>query len=185
MKKTIKVENPGTKSIIREIECDSLSEINKKVDCCSQQFKNMQSLKFADRVEILKKISNIIDNNIESLADSLVEEVGKTKEEARNELRASKKVYEWFANQVLPEIIIPSTSKKVTVIRKPYGVIGLIIPWSFPMAVLAWKMAPSILNGNTVIIKSSPLAPLTTDKFVDIINSILPFGVVNHIKGYR
>jgi len=181
----IKVENPGTKKIVCEIKCDSLSEINRKIDQCHQQFEQMQSLTSCERIAILRTISSVIEKNIEVLADSLVEEVGKTKEEAKNELRASKKVYDWFANQTIPETVLTNTAKEVTVIRKPYGVIGLVIPWSFPMAVLAWKLAPSILHGNTAIIKSSPLAPLTIDKFINLISSVIPLNLVNHVKGYE
>jgi acyl-CoA reductase-like NAD-dependent aldehyde dehydrogenase len=114
----------------------------------------------------------------------LTQEQGKPLAQAGMEAYGSAIWFDHFANLVLePEVLEDGEQKRVTVLRKPHGVVAAITPWNFPVILLAWKLAPALLAGNTVVAKPSPFTPLASLLLADILREVLPPGVLNMITG--
>jgi acyl-CoA reductase-like NAD-dependent aldehyde dehydrogenase len=91
---------------------------------------------------------------------------------------------QYFANlEITPEVIQDDESALVQVVQRPLGVIAAITPWNFPLLLAFWKIAPALLAGNTVVIKPSPFTPLSTLKVAELLQSVLPPGVLNAVSG--
>jgi alpha-ketoglutaric semialdehyde dehydrogenase len=140
------------------------------------------------RHDILKAASDEILRRREEIGRQLAREEGKTLADGIAETTRAGQIFAFFAGEVLRLAgeSIPSVRPgiEVTMTREPVGVVGIITPWNFPIAIPAWKMAPAIAYGNTVVIKPADLVPGSTWTLVDILSrSGLPKGVVNLVMG--
>jgi aldehyde dehydrogenase (NAD+) len=140
------------------------------------------------RGNYLFKVAEILDRKFEQLAEEMTREEGKTLPEAKGEVRRSINIFRYFAGEGsrFNGILVPSERERVHMfaLRKPVGVVGLITPWNFPSAIPAWKLAPALICGNTVILKPASLAPLSSWRIVEACHEAgIPKGVVNFIAG--
>jgi aldehyde dehydrogenase (NAD+) len=140
------------------------------------------------RYEILKKASDEILARKEELGRLLAREEGKTLAEAIMECARAGQIFAFFAGEALRIAgeLIPSVRPGVEVMmqREPLGVVGLITPWNFPIAIPAWKIAPAIAFGNTVVFKPADLVPGCAWALADILaRAGLPDGVLNLVMG--
>lgn len=140
------------------------------------------------RHDILKKASDEILARREELGRQLSREEGKTLAEGIGETVRAGQIFDFFAGECLRLTgeIVPSVRPgiDVTMTREPVGVVGIITPWNFPIAIPAWKMAPALCYGNTVVIKPADLVPASTWSLVDIlVRAGLPKGVLNLVMG--
>jgi aldehyde dehydrogenase (NAD+) len=140
------------------------------------------------RGNLLYKAADILDKNFESIAAEMTREEGKTLPEAKGEVRRSINIFRYFAGEGsrLPGMIVPSERDRVHMfaLRKPIGVVGLITPWNFPSAIPAWKLAPALICGNTVVLKPASAAPLSAWRIVEALHIAgVPRGVVNFVAG--
>ena len=141
-----------------------------------------------ERHAILRKTSDEILARKEELGRLLAREEGKTLPEAIGETMRAAQIFDFFANEalrlageVLPSVR-PNISVEVT--REPVGVVGIITPWNFPIAIPAWKIAPALCYGNTVVFKPADLVPGCAHAIVDILHRAgLPKGVLNLVMG--
>jgi acyl-CoA reductase-like NAD-dependent aldehyde dehydrogenase len=141
-----------------------------------------------ERHAILSKTSQEILARKAELGELLSREEGKTLPEGIGEVTRAAQIFDFFAGEVLrlSGEVLPSVRPGVGVeiTREPIGVIGIITPWNFPIAIPAWKMAPALAYGNTVVIKPADLVPGSTWAIVDIlVRAGLPKGVVNLVMG--
>ncbi|MGV8834387.1 MAG: aldehyde dehydrogenase family protein [Devosia sp.] len=141
-----------------------------------------------ERHAILSKTAQEILARKAELGELLSREEGKTLPEAIGEVTRAAQIFDFFAGEVLRLAgeVLPSVRPGVGVeiTREPIGVIGIITPWNFPIAIPTWKMAPAIAYGNTVVIKPADLVPGSTWAIVDIMHRAgLPHGVVNLVMG--
>ena len=141
-----------------------------------------------ERHAILSKTSQEILARKAELGELLSREEGKTLPEGIGEVTRAAQIFDFFAGEVLRLAgeVLPSVRPGVGVeiTREPIGVIGIITPWNFPIAIPTWKMAPAIAYGNTVVIKPADLVPGSTWAIVDIMQRAgLPNGVVNLVMG--
>jgi acyl-CoA reductase-like NAD-dependent aldehyde dehydrogenase len=141
-----------------------------------------------ERHAILSKTAQEILARKAELGELLSREEGKTLPEAIGEVTRAAQIFDFFAGEVLRLAgeVLPSVRPGVGVeiTREPIGVIGIITPWNFPIAIPTWKMAPAIAYGNTVVIKPADLVPGSTWAIVDILHRAgLPHGVVNLVMG--
>ena len=118
----------------------------------------------------------------------MTREEGKTLPEANGEVRRSINIFRYFAGEGsrMPGMLVPSERDRVHMfaIRKPIGVVGLITPWNFPSAIPAWKLAPALICGNTVVLKPASAAPLSAWRIVEALHEAgIPKGVVNFVAG--
>ena len=141
-----------------------------------------------ERHAILSKTSQEILARKQELGELLSREEGKTLAEGIDEVTRAAQIFDFFAGETLRLAgeILPSARPGLTVeiTREPVGVIGIITPWNFPIAIPAWKIAPALAYGNTVVIKPADLVPGSAWAIVDIlVRAGLPKGVLNLVMG--
>ncbi|WP_347110074.1 aldehyde dehydrogenase family protein [Paenarthrobacter sp. S56] len=140
------------------------------------------------RGAILIAAGNLLIERQSAIAEDLVREEGKTLAEAKGEVKRASDVLRFFGSlgwaatgEVLPSGL-PDTT--ITTRREPLGVVGLITPWNFPIAIPAWKTAPALISGNTVVIKPAELTPLSATHLARALQDAgLPAGVFNVVHG--
>ena len=140
------------------------------------------------RGAILFRAADILDRKFEQVAADMTREDGKTLPEAKGEVRRSINILRYFAGEGarMPGMLVPSERDRVHMFaqRKPVGVVGLITPWNFPSAIPAWKLAPALVCGNTVVLKPASAAPLSAWRIVEALHEAgIPKGVVNFVAG--
>ncbi len=140
------------------------------------------------RGAILFKAADILEQQFDQLGAEMTREEGKTVPEAKGEVRRAINIFRYFGGEGsrLNGILTPSERDRVHTfaIRKAVGVVGLITPWNFPIAIPAWKLAPALICGNTVILKPASASPLMAWRLVEALHKAgIPKGVVNFVAG--
>ena len=140
------------------------------------------------RGEYLFKAAEILESRLAKLGEEMTREEGKTLPEAKGEVKRAINIFRYFGGEGARAFSyqIPSERENVFcyTLRKPLGVVGLITPWNFPSAIPAWKMAPALVAGNTVVIKPASLAPLSAYRLVESLHEAgIPAGVLNYVTG--
>jgi alpha-ketoglutaric semialdehyde dehydrogenase len=140
------------------------------------------------RAEVLDRAGTEVMARADELGDLLAREEGKTYPEARGEVVRAAQILKYFAGVALQphgqalDSVRPGI--EVTVTREPVGVVSVITPWNFPIAIPAWKIAPALAFGNTVVFKPADLVPASAWELVDILDRAgLPAGVLNLVLG--
>ena len=136
----------------------------------------------------LYKVADLIDQRFEQIAKEMTLEEGKTLPESKGEVRRAINIFRYFGGEGsrFAGVLAPSERDRVQMfaIRKAIGVVGLITPWNFPSAIPAWKLAPALLCGNTVVLKPASAAPLSAWRIVQACHDAgIPKGVVNLVCG--
>jgi aldehyde dehydrogenase (NAD+) len=140
------------------------------------------------RGEILFRAAQLLETRGESVARDMTREEGKTLPEARGEVARAVNILRYFGGEGarLAGQFAPSERTRVVIhtIRQPLGVVGLITPWNFPIAIPAWKTAPALVGGNAVVLKPSDLAPLCALRLVEALDEAgVTKGAVNVVTG--
>src|SRR5439155_5181824 len=140
------------------------------------------------RGNLLYKAADILDRKFDQLGADMTREEGKTLPEAKGEVRRAINILRYFGGEGsrMPGMMVPSERDRVHMfaIRKPLGVVGLITPWNFPSAIPAWKLAPALVCGNTVVLKPASASPLSAWRIVEALHEAgIPKGVVNFVAG--
>lgn len=140
------------------------------------------------RGALLYKAADLLERRFDEISAEMTREEGKTLPEAKGEVRRSINIFRYFAGEGsrLGGIVAPSERERVHMfaIRKPVGVCGLVTPWNFPSAIPAWKLAPALICGNTVVLKPASAAPLSAWRIVEACHEAgIPKGVVNFVAG--
>ncbi len=181
--------NPSdTTDIIGDYALADASQTQHAIAAATDAFKQWSQSGIQNRSEILDKIGNEILAEKVKLGDLLAREEGKTLAEAIGEVTRAAHIFKFYAGEVLrlQGELIPSTRAgiDVEISREPLGVIGIITPWNFPIAIPAWKIAPALAYGNTVVFKPALVTPGSAWALTDIISrSGLPKGVFNMVMG--
>ena len=140
------------------------------------------------RGKFLYKVADILESNLASLARDMTREEGKTLPEATGETMRSINIFRYFAGEGsrMPGHLVPSERDRVFMyaVRRPLGVVAQINPWNFPSAIPAWKLAPALIAGNTVLVKPATASPLSGWRIAEACHEAgIPKGVVNFICG--
>lgn len=178
--KSSPVLNPATEEPVALCPRASEAQLNEAVAAAKAAFPGWAATPIAERKKALNAIADVIEANGAELARLLTQEQGKPIGDATGEVYGTAAFFRYFTMLDLPvKIIEDSEGKKVEAHRRPLGVIGAIVPWNFPMILMAFKLPPALLAGNTVVLKPAPTTPLTSLKLGELIKDILPAGVVN------
>ncbi|WEJ59678.1 aldehyde dehydrogenase family protein [Devosia sp. FJ2-5-3] len=166
----------------------SVEEANRAIAAAKAAFPAWSRSGILERHAILRKTADEILARKQELGELLSREEGKTLPEGIGEVTRAGQIFDFFAGEVLRLAgeILPSVRPGVNVeiTREPLGVIGIITPWNFPIAIPSWKIAPALAYGNTVVIKPADLVPGSTWAIVDIlVRAGLPKGVLNLVMG--
>lgn len=136
------------------------------------------------RVDALKAVADAIEAHAEELALILTREQGKPLAAAAFEVSETARWIRAAADLGLPrETILDDGRVHTELRRRPHGVVAAITPWNFPLLLLGWKLGPALRAGNTVVLKPSPYTPLATLRVGEIVQDVLPAGVVNVVSG--
>lgn len=180
--KTSDVINPATEEVVASCPRASEAQLNDAVAAAKAAFPGWAETSMDERKAKLGAIADAVEANGEALARLLTQEQGKPIGDAMGEVYGMAAFFRYFTTLDLPVKILDDTeARRVEAHRKPLGVIGAIVPWNFPLILMAFKLPPALLAGNTVVLKPAPTTPLTSLKFGEIIKDILPPGVVNVI----
>jgi acyl-CoA reductase-like NAD-dependent aldehyde dehydrogenase len=184
---TIPVQDPATEEIIDHVPAGNAEDVRAAVDAASAAFRAWRRLSAGERAEMLHEVAAKLTAKTEELATLLTREGGKPLVENRDEMGWSAACFRYYAElgrntrgRVIPSI---EPSQLALVLKEPYGVVGAIVPWNYPILLMAWKVAPALAAGNTVVIKPSEMTPLSTLALAAVFDH-LPPGVVNIITGY-
>ena len=189
-KKTFKTLNPETNEPWAEVPEANEKDIDKAVKAAQKAFEgSWPSLFPRERASFLRAIANELRENAELLGKVETIDTGKLFKETKNQAKYIAEYYDYYAGladkvegTVLP---IDKNNMQVITTRVPIGVVAAIIPWNSQMLLTAVKLAPALAMGNTVVIKSSELAPATLFEFGKLIEKTkIPKGVVNIVSGY-
>ncbi len=186
--KYFNVINPSTEEVISECPEGTVEDTKKAVDAAYESQKKWAKLPAIERAKYLRKISDGIRKNAEMLATTLVEEQGKIRSLARVEVDFTADYIDYMAEWArrLEGEIIPSDrpNENIFLYRMPIGVVAGILPWNFPFFLIARKMAPALITGNTIVIKPSSDTPNNAFEFAKIVaHTDLPAGVFNLVSG--
>jgi aldehyde dehydrogenase (NAD+) len=140
------------------------------------------------RGEYLFKAADLLENRLQQLGQEMTREEGKTLPEAIGEAKRAINIFRYFGGEGSRQFTyqVPSERENVLcyTIRKPLGTVALITPWNFPIAIPAWKIAPALIAGNTVVIKPASLAPLSSFRLIEALHEAgIPRGVINYVTG--
>ena len=176
------VLKPATEEVLADCPTASEAQLNEAVDAAQAAFKSWKNTSMDERRAKLGEIADIIDANSEELARTLTQEQGKPLADAMGEVAGAALFFRYFQSLDLPvEVLEDSDTQRVEIHRNPLGVVGAIIPWNFPIILLAFKLPAALLAGNTVIVKPAPTTPLSALHLASLIADVLPAGVVNII----
>jgi aldehyde dehydrogenase (NAD+) len=164
------------------------ADIGAAADAAEAALPGWAGLNSPARGAYLFKVADILDKNFDHISAEMTREEGKTLPEAKGEVRRAINIFRYYGGEGsrLPGILVPSERDRVHMfaIRKPIGVVGLVTPWNFPSAIPAWKLAPALICGNTVVMKPASAAPLSAWRIIEACHEAgIPKGVVNFVAG--
>lgn len=184
---TFDVINPATKQVIAKVQRSQAEDIDVAVETAQKAFLGpWGDLTPTERAGYLFKIQKVIEDNAEKLA--LIESMdnGKTLAETSGaDIPLSADHFRYFAAVALTHedthVDLPGQHSKIT--SEALGAVGMIIPWNFPLLMFAWKAAPALAAGNTMVVKIAEQTPLSVLELMSMIQDILPAGVLNIVTG--
>jgi betaine-aldehyde dehydrogenase len=182
----IAVIEPATGRVMAEIPQAGVAETNDAVARAKRAFPAWRAIAPADRAAVLHKLADALDGRREDLAVLEARNAGKPIGDARGEMQMVADCFRYYAGA--PERLlgktIPVAGGVDMTFREPLGVVGLIVPWNFPLVIASWKVAPALAAGNTIVLKPAELTPLTALELERIaLDAGLPEGVVNVVAG--
>jgi len=181
--------NPAnTQDTIGTIKLSTRDEARKAVEAAYNAFRDWKNTPAPSRGKIVARFARLLEDNKEELAQILTREEGKTLAESRGELSRSINVAEFCAGEsrrMNGETIQSELPANFAyTIKEPHGVVALITPWNFPVAIPVWKIAPALVAGNTVVFKPAESTPATAVRICELLEEAgLPKGVLNLILG--
>lgn len=185
---TFPVENPATEETFAEVPRSRSEDVDAAVKAARNAFTDWRLTDAGRRRSILRKIATKSREHRDEVANLITQECGKPLVEAQDEISVIASNFEYYAElgrDQIGRIVAPTSSRSMSLVKyEPYGVVGCIIPWNFPMALMAWKVAPALAAGNTVVLKPSEVTPVSVLKWVELTCQSLPPGVLNIVTGY-
>ena len=181
-KLVLKAYNPANSEYLANFPDATEGDVNRAVEAAQEAFKTWKKTTVSERAALLNKIADIIDENTDLLATTESLDNGKPIRETKAvDVPFSAKHFRYFAGCILADegqATVLEEKFLSLVLREPIGVVGQIIPWNFPFLMAAWKIAPALAAGNTIVIKPSSLTSLSLLTFVELIQDVLPKGVL-------
>jgi acyl-CoA reductase-like NAD-dependent aldehyde dehydrogenase len=183
---SITVIEPATEEVLRELPGASVDEADDAVARAKAALPAWRRVSPGDRAALMRGLAGALDARREELAVLEARNAGKPISDARGEMGMVVDTFAYYsgAPERLVGETIPVGGGVAMTFREPLGVVGLIVPWNFPLAIASWKLAPALAAGNTVVLKPAELTPLTALEFGRIaLEAGLPEGVVNVVAG--
>ena len=182
----ITVLNPATEKPIAELPEPGVEETDAAVARGKAAFPAWRAVAPSDRARLLRRLATLVEEHGEELARIESQNVGKPIAGARGEIGMVAEVFHFYAGAVDKHHgeTIPVAGGVDLTFREPLGVVGLIVPWNFPLNISSWKLGPALACGNTVVLKPAELTPLSALRLAELaLEAGIPEGVVNVVAG--
>lgn len=180
----IPVVDPATGQPFANSPAATVAQLDQAVIAASKAFLTWQHTSHEERRAALTRVAAAIEAHAPELAELVVREQGKPLALAHMEVGGA---VAWTqaaaALDIDVQVIEERAGKRIELHRRPIGVVGSITPWNWPLMIAVWHIMPALRAGNTVVVKPSPFTPLSTLRLVQIMNAVLPAGVVNSVVG--
>jgi betaine-aldehyde dehydrogenase len=183
---TLTVLNPATEEPLAELEQAGVDEADDAVAQAKAAYPAWRAVAPADRARLLRRLATLVEEHSEELAQIESRNVGKPIAGARGEVGMVAQVFHFYAGAVDKHHgeTIPAAGGAALTFREPLGVVGLIVPWNFPLNISSWKLGPALACGNTVVLKPAELTPLSALRLAELaLEAGIPEGVVNVLVG--
>ena len=181
--------NPAnTADVVGFFQSSGAEDASKACEAAANAQQAWAALPAPRRGEYLFKAAEILESRLAKLGEEMTREEGKTLPEARGEVKRAINIFRYFGGEGARQFSYQIPSERDNVfcytMRKPLGVALLITPWNFPSAIPAWKMAPALVAGNSVVIKPASLAPLSALRLIEALHEAgIPAGAINFVTG--
>jgi aldehyde dehydrogenase (NAD+) len=187
-KHTMENRNPATGELIGKFPCSDASDVDAAVKAAKAAYPKWSAFPAPRRAELLYEFGARLMRRKEAFSRDMTREMGKVIKEARGDVQEAIDMSFLIAGEGrrMYGMTTPSEmpNKFAMCVRMPVGVVGIITPWNFPMAVPSWKLVPALLCGNTVVWKPAEDTPLTAVNFVKLLAEVgIPAGVINLVSG--
>ncbi|HZM24635.1 MAG TPA: aldehyde dehydrogenase family protein [Anaerolineales bacterium] len=184
----IGVTNPATEEVLDTVPRGTAEDVDIAVRSSKEAFRSWRKIGANERTSLLHEVASKVRSHKEEIVHLLTLEEGKPIPENDEELEWVANTFDYYAELGRHDkgrVIPPGESSQFNfILKEPYGVVGCIVPWNYPLLLMAWKVAPALAAGNTVIIKPSEMTPLTALFMAEHCFDGLPAGVVNVITGF-
>jgi betaine-aldehyde dehydrogenase len=183
---TIEVIEPATAEVMAEVPAASAEEADAAVARAKEAFPGWRAVAPAERSALMRDLADALEAKLEDLATLEARNAGKPIGDARGEMGMVVETFRYYAGGVerLTGKTIPVAGGVDMTFREPLGVVGLIVPWNFPLTISSWKVAPALAAGNTVVLKPAALTPLTAIELEKVaVDAGIPEGVLNVVPG--
>ena len=183
---TVTVVNPATEETIATLPSAGVDDADAAVARARSAFPAWRAVSPADRGRLLRRLATLVEEHGEELARIESGNVGKPITGARGEVAMVADVFHFYAGAVDKRHgeTIPVAGGVDMTFREPLGVVGLIVPWNFPLNIASWKLGPALACGNTVVLKPAELTPLSALRLAELaLKAGIPEGVVNVVVG--
>ena len=183
---TVTVVNPATEETIATLEAAGVDETDAAVARAKAAFPGWRAVSPGDRARLLRRLATLVEEHREELARIESDNVGKPIAGARAEVGMVSDVFHFYSGAVDKRHgeTIPVAGGVDLTFREPLGVVGLIVPWNFPLNISSWKLGPALACGNTVVLKPAELTPLSALRLAELaLDAGMHEGVVNVVVG--
>src|SRR5262245_49120099 len=186
---TFETFNPTTGEVLAKVAAASAADVDRAVKAARKALESGPWAKMdaADRGKLLLKLADLVEKNAEELAQLETLNSGKTIRDSRGDMQGvanTLRYYAGWADKIEGRTVPVRGSFLSYTLRQPVGVVGQIIPWNFPLLMLAWKWGPALACGNTVVMKPAEQTPLTALRMAALAQEAgFPNGVVNIVNG--
>jgi betaine-aldehyde dehydrogenase len=182
----ISVLEPATGQVMQEVPRAEAEDLDAAVARAKAAYPAWRAVAPGDRAALMRRLADALEERGEDLARLEARNAGKPIGDARAEMEMVVETYRYYAGA--PERLIgrtiPVTGGIDMTFREPLGVVGLIVPWNFPLVIASWKVAPALAAGNTIVLKPAELTPLTALELERIaLGAGIPEGVLNVVAG--
>ena len=182
----LSVLEPATEEVLEQVPRAGPADVDAAVSRAREAYPAWRALAPGARAARLRDLAQALEDRLEELAVLEARNAGKPISDARAEMAMVVDTFRYYSGA--PERLlgdtIPVAGGQAWTVREPLGVVGLITPWNFPLAIASWKLAPALAAGNTVVLKPAELTPLTALRFEQLaLDSGIPEGVVNVVVG--
>ncbi|GAA3150034.1 aldehyde dehydrogenase family protein [Nonomuraea roseoviolacea] len=182
----MKIINPATEEIVADVEMADAAEVDRAVERARRAYASWRGVAPGDRARLLRRFADLVDEHGEELARLETANAGHPIGNSRWEAGAVRDVLHFYAGA--PERNhgkqIPVPGGVDVTFQEPLGVVGVIVPWNFPMLIMSWGVAPALAAGNTVIVKPAEWTPLTALRLAELaLAAGLPEGVLQVLPG--
>ncbi len=183
---TLRLLNPATEQVVAELDQAGAGETDRAVAAAKAAFPAWRGVAPSDRARLLRRLATLVEEHLEELALLETRNVGKPISDFRGEVGMVAEVFHFYAGAVDKHYgqTIPVAGGVDVTFREPLGVVGLIVPWNFPLNIASWKVGPALACGNTVVLKPAELTPMTAIRLAELtLEAGIPEGVFNVVVG--